>query len=261
MRPLLPFILIAVSATATHAASWVTIVREDFTSGMGKFWPGFAWGNTHQGASPDCYYPNSNAWVSGGYLWLQADSSGSNGKRWDGGAVNSYNNMWLNPYWNGGTGYRIRAQIQIPAGGQGLNPAMWLLPNESNFPWPPEIDVFEVPGGRSNGRKVFWTEHYASDGAGGTLQHAWNDDVGFDLSGGEYIYELQWMRDRLHFAVQRTNGTIIKSWNYNGPTVNRGMYVILSVEVANRPDWHGTPPSGNWTKHMKVNWFQLDRYQ
>jgi len=133
--------------------------------------------------------------------------------------------------------FEMRAEL--PAGGQGLWPAFWLLPENNG--WPPEIDVLEqVDGSNTN---IFSTVHDASGNAGG------NVNVG-DTSTGFHTYGVLWTPQTLTFYF---DGRAI----FSEPTpadMNQPMYMLMNLAVGG--NWPGSPnASTNWAlANMKIDY-------
>jgi beta-glucanase (GH16 family) len=126
--------------------------------------------------------------------------------------------------------FEMRAEL--PAGGQGLWPAFWLLPENNS--WPPEIDVFEqVDSPTSN---IVTTVHDVTGNSGTSF------NIG-DTSAGFHTYGVLWTSQAITFYVdgQKMFSTPTPA-DYNQP-----MYMLMDLAVGGT--WPGSPNSStNWAK-------------
>lgn len=191
--------LFACAVPKAAQADWTSVWTDDFNGfDTGKWAKGFAWGNTF-GSTPNTYYDPANVWVSNGTLKLSTSGSGKtvDGKyyKWTGAKVNTFNRAFFNPNKAGIYGVRVRIRAKIPAG-QGINPAAWMLKNDSSFPWPPEIDIFEAPGNR--GGNMFWSVYYPGGGGANKQTGSYTGTVGdgqfhwYDWNGGAKATSFAW---------------------------------------------------------------------
>lgn len=116
---------------------------------------------------------------------------------------------------------------QVPKG-QGLWPAFWLIPADRT--WPPEIDVFEVLGHRT---EEYWVTAHSA--AGGRPVEAQTLVKTPDLSAGFHRYAVKWMPDQIewYFDGHRVAAT---------PTpadMHKPMYLVVNLAVGGK--WPGPP--------------------
>ena len=133
--------------------------------------------------------------------------------------------------------FEMRAQL--PAGGQGLWPAFWLLPENNG--WPPEIDVLEqVSGSNSN---IFSSVHDVSGNTGASF------NVG-DTSTGFHTYGVLWTPQTVTFYFDGQ-----KLFSMATPAdMNQPMYMLMNLAVGG--SWPGSPnATTNWAlANMKIDY-------
>ncbi|QOJ00513.1 MAG: glycoside hydrolase family 16 protein [Phycisphaeraceae bacterium] len=88
---------------------------------------------------------------------------------------------------------RFEFRAQLPSG-QGLWPALWLLPAADV--WPPEIDVIELLGHEPT--RVYFTNHWGTPQDPRSFGTSW---AGPDFSQDFHTFALEWWPDRLDFFV------------------------------------------------------------
>jgi len=126
---------------------------------------------------------------------------------------------------------RFEARIKIPSG-QGFWPAFWLLytPDGRNWPFPPEIDVFEATGDRPD--LLHFTTHFRN--TVGLLDEVGGEYQGPNFAEGFHTVTLDWTPGLLVWSVdgfERFRSTV------GVPDVP--MYLILNLAVGGH--WHGEP--------------------
>lgn len=109
---------------------------------------------------------------------------------------------------------RIEARARVP-GGQGVWPAIWMMPELSTYGgWPKsgEIDILETvnlgapcescESGREN--RVFGTIHFAGDAAGTHKQVSTSTPMpasDFKVDGGFHVYAVEWSAEAITWFV------------------------------------------------------------
>jgi beta-glucanase (GH16 family) len=121
---------------------------------------------------------------------------------------------------------KIEIRAKLP-GGQGLWPALWLLP--ANGSWPPEIDIVELTG--HDRKRVFMTNHW-----GTKKDRVFSQDsyIGPDFTAGYHTFTFEWEPGLLRWYV---DGVKRKVMSTNVPDV--AMYLIMNTSVGG--DWPGPP--------------------
>lgn len=228
---------------------WQMLYSDGFDSfNTNKWSKGYPWGNLFAN-HPNTYYPNGNVWTSNSSLVIKAtaDNRTVNGKtyNWQGGSVNSHQKMFR------GKGSRLRARVNAPFR-NGINPAFWMA--ASDRVWPPEIDIFEFPGAKSNGgKKIRMNVHYGVKPNPKQRPKSWTSSS--QLTGSWHNYEVRWYGGSR--AIEWYVDGVKRASEYNNAyTPNENMYVLFSVEVHNNSDWHGTPAASGWNSYMYVAWFE-----
>lgn len=146
--------------------------------------------------------------------------------QWRSGIVTTYSSFDFT------YGY-IQVTARIPSG-DGLWPALWLLPqNES---WPPEIDIMENLGGNTS--VVSCTIHPTT---GGQVQTIYQSPV--SLSSGWHTYAVNW---EPHSITWYVDGHQVAT--YTGTIPNEPMYFLADLAVSGSgetPDY-STPTSASF---------------
>ncbi|MEM6821270.1 MAG: family 16 glycosylhydrolase [Verrucomicrobiota bacterium] len=229
----------------TTEAGWSKVRRDAFNSWNSSYWSkSYPWGNGFSN-TPKTYYSPNNVWVSGGSLNLKASGVNWAGKEWTGAACNSfqkiersYDSRWL-------------ARVKVPHR-NGVNPAFWLAASDRQ--WPPEIDIFESPGGvNSGGKRAYMTLHFPG---GGKSTSTWTAST--QLGSKFRIYEVQWRYSSVKWYI---DGVQRKSYTTTSKIPHETMYALFSMEVGEGSGWWGTPQLNNWESVMKVDYFEMYRWQ
>lgn len=169
---------------------------------------------------------------------------------------------------------RIEVKAKMPEG-QGMWPAIWMLPTENVYGgWPlsGEIDIFEAVNiNASGGNTMFGTLHYGRE---------WPNNVfsGEEFTPADPIWErfhtyaveweegeIRWYVDNNHFATQRADGWFTYSWQGQEQGFQMGegaapfdelFHVILNVAVGgNLP---GAPNDNtSFPQRMEVDYVRV----
>ena len=114
-------------------------------------------------------------------------------------------------------------RAQLPAGGQGLWPALWLYPPNQ---WPPEIDVLEAVNDMS---QIYMTYHW---GAKADPQQDYSMALIANPSAW-HVYAMEWQSGVVRWYI---DGVLVKT--YSGSTVTT-IPMQLYLNVALGGDWPG----------------------
>jgi beta-glucanase (GH16 family) len=127
--------------------------------------------------------------------------------------------------------FEIRAKI--PAGGQGLWPAFWMLPSSGK--WPPELDILEAISSAPWYLHQGVHSNYGNKGLGANTAN--NNANAF------HTYGLDWTKDTLTFYYDG-----VKRAQFATPAdAKTPMYMILNQAVGG--SWPGSPNSTtDWSK-------------
>jgi len=124
--------------------------------------------------------------------------------------------------WSGTYGYyEARMKVQ---GGQGVWPAFWLLPTSQK--WPPEIDIMELLGGRTN--RILLTSHWAD--ALGKSQEDSSTITGPDFTKGWHTYAVNWQPGRIDWYIDGRMAKSVRSENVS----SEPMEIILNLAIGGR---------------------------
>lgn len=173
---------------------------------------------------------------------------------------------------------RIEARARVP-GGQGVWPAIWMMPELSTYGgWPKsgEIDILETvnlgapcgpcEGGREN--RVFGTIHFAGDAAGAHRQ-AGGNTVMPPSPDGFHVYAVEWSPEAIAWSVDGREyaRATQKDWKRDdaeaGPApFDRPFHLILNLAFGGR--W---PESANakgvdeaaLPATMEVDWVRVSQ--
>jgi beta-glucanase (GH16 family) len=129
---------------------------------------------------------------------------------------------------------RVEARIKMPAGGEGIWPAFWMLgDNTTSVGWPTcgELDIVEI---MSDPYKALGTIHYANPSGdhaslGGDTSSAGN------LSNDFHIYAVEWDETGIRWYRDDVNYYTASSWTSNAGAFpapfNQPFFIILNVAV------------------------------
>ncbi len=138
---------------------------------------------------------------------------------------------------------RIEARARLPRG-QGMWPAIWMLPTEEAYGgWAAsgEIDITELVGHEPS--RVHGTLHY-----GGEFPANQNSGDHFDLSSGTFaddfhVFSLEWEEGEIRWYVDGTLYQTQTEWNSTGAPFpapfDQTFHLLLNVAVGG--DWPGNP--------------------
>lgn len=125
----------------------------------------------------------------------------------------------------------IEIKAKIPRG-QGLWPALWMLP--STLKSRPEIDIMEVLG--DTPQRLHLHFHYTDEG-GKVLQPGLTVTTA-DLSTGWHVYGLTWDPDAIRWYL---DGKEVWSFTDKRYVPSEPMYLLMNLAVGG--DWPGAPNS------------------
>ena len=122
---------------------------------------------------------------------------------------------------------KVIVRAKVPKG-QGLWPALWLLPSSQG--WPPEIDLMETIGGSV----VYFTYHWGSN----KDSHEQENTSIFvqNLTDDFHVYELDWEENQIIWSF---DGVEVFRTSENVP--QEEMYFIANLAVGGK--WPGYPDS------------------
>lgn len=190
---------------------------------------GGAWGN----GTELQYYTNrtANAYQQNGNLYITARKESYSG--------NSYTSARLSTQNLGDWKYgRFEVRAILPKG-QGIWPAIWLMPTTSAYGgWPKsgEIDIMELLG--QNPNKMYGTAHYPnSSGGDASSQGIYNLPNSGSFADGYHVFALEWEAGQIRWYVDG-----VKYYTFNKSTpFDQKFYFILNIAVGG--NWPGAPNS------------------
>lgn len=138
---------------------------------------------------------------------------------------------------------RIEARIRLPRS-NGLVPAFWMMPTDSQYGWWPysgEIDIMEHPTNQVD--MIYGTVH---TGAYSAFTGSAPRSSTIQISDAEtefHIYAIEWTEDRLNFYVDDQNYFTIENDHsgFGAWPFDQRFYMILSMGVGG--GWVGNPDS------------------
>lgn len=246
LLPLLSFILLScqkdesaaiVQAVVKTADSippvpgWTLVWNDEFN---GTVIDPKKWGyevNGDGGGNNELQYYTSrsvNSYIDSGRLVIAALKENYSGKAYTSARMRTlFKGDWL--YGR----FEVRAKLPY---GQGLWPAIWMLPSDWEYGgWPAsgEIDIMELLGHQTN--RVYGTIHYGAD-----PQHHLQKGGSYTLpsgtfAGGYHTFTVEW--DSTHF-VWYVDGVAYYVANAQSP-FDRRFHMLLNVAVGG--NWPGAP--------------------
>ncbi len=178
-------------------------------------------GCTNSGNNELEWYQPDEVFVENGLLRLRAQArSVKDGFPYTSGMVITHEKFSFQ------YGY-VEARLKVPAG-QGLWPALWLLPEDED--WPPEIDIHEVLGNTPS--TIHTTLHYTTDGKNHySSGSSWK---GPDFSAGFHTIGLLW---EPHLIAWTIDGVERYAVTENIP--QEPFFLLANLAVGG--NWPGSP--------------------
>ncbi|MFC2084113.1 glycoside hydrolase family 16 protein [Bacteroidota bacterium] len=155
---------------------------------------------------------------------------------------------------------RFDIKAKLPYG-QGLWPAIWMLPTNwayGGWPFSGEIDIMELVGYEMN--RVYGTLHYVDDE--GNHKHTGGS---YKLTNGDYsddfhIYTLEWEENEFRWYVDDILFLTQTDWNTNAAEYpapfDQKFHLLLNVAVGG--NWPGDPDNTtSWPQEMVVDYVRV----
>ncbi|MCC6983597.1 MAG: glycoside hydrolase family 16 protein [Bauldia sp.] len=220
------------------AGDWRLILAEEFETLNPDIWSRCYWwdddGCTNLGNNELQWYRPENVEIAGGRLRLVArpeEVTGFEGRSFgytSGMVTTGPDYQTSKPKrFSFQYGY-VEVVARIPSG-QGLWPAIWLLP--SDWESRPEIDVMEVLGHRPDVLEMHY--HYFEGRDRRSAGH--EVEVG-DLSRDWHVYGLEWSREAI---VWYLDGAEVWRFEERSAIAREPMYLLMTLAVGG--DWPGAP--------------------
>ncbi len=223
---------------------WSKSFEDDFSKGFDstKWIKTFWWGNGYISDGSINYYAPENVSVANSYLTLKANNNSENGKSYTGAVVQTFDKFYQT------YGY-FEARVKVPKGG-GLGPYFSLSPEDKS--WPPEVDIFEIPGAAGNNATTVWmTNHYVNGSQNVSIDNSegtWTSNTGLDAA--YHIYGVLWQPGLLAWYVDG-----VERYRTTVGVPNKDCYMVLGLAVgSDNGSWNGNPNNTRFPKYMSVNW-------
>lgn len=233
----------------------VDLSKWAYQQGTGSEYGLDSWGNNELQ-----YYKKENVKVEGGSLLVEARPESYGGKTYTSGR------LWTSPTFAKAYG-KFEARIKLPAG-QGLWPAFWLMPRDSEYGgWASsgEIDIMEARG-RLPGT-VDGTIHY---GKGAPNNKATGSHYAFP-EGEDFTdfhtYSLEWEPGELRWYVDGNLFQTINDWHswgtgqpdkYAFPApFDKEFYIIMNLAVGGNYDGGRLPDPSAFPATMEVDYVRV----
>lgn len=198
-----------------------------------------------------------NSFIEDGKLVIQAlkeTYTGSDQR------TRSYTSARMRTKYKGDWKYgRIRVKAKLPYG-QGLWPAIWMLPTDwvyGGWAASGEIDIMEYLG--HDRYKIYGTIHYG--GQWPDNKHTGSDYVdGSDFSADFHVYEIEWREGEVKWFVDGNHYLTLDDWyttagDFPAPFDQR-FHLILNVAVGG--NWPGNPDSTTtFPQRMEVDYIRV----
>lgn len=233
----------------------VDLAKWAYQQGTGSDYGLDSWGNNELQ-----FYKKENVKVEGGSLLVEAKPESFGGKTYTSGR------LWTSPTFGKAYG-KFEARIKLPAG-QGLWPAFWLMPRDSEYGgWASsgEIDIMEARG-RLPGT-VDGTIHY---GKGAPNNKATGSHYVFP-EGEDFTdfhtYSLEWEPGELRWYVDGNLYQTINDWHswgagqpdkYAFPApFDKEFYIIMNLAVGGNYDGGRLPDPNAFPATMEVDYVRV----
>ena len=224
--------------------NWTKSFEDTFSNSFdsNKWIKTFWWGDGNISDGSIDYYAPENVSVSNGYLTLKANNNSENGKSYTGAVVQTFGKFYQT------YGY-FEARVKVPKGG-GLGPYFSLSPEDKS--WPPEVNIFEIPGAAGKNATTVWMTNHYIDGSGkvsiDNSEGTWTSSTGLDQD--YHIYGVLWQPGLLAWYVDG-----VERYRTTAGVPNKDCYMVLGLAVASdNGSWNGNPSNTSFPQYMSVNW-------
>lgn len=241
--------------TATAAPpGWELVWNDEFDGNSVDLakWDPILW-TTPFNNERQAYHP-SRVTVSGGNLVLTADDADFGGKSYTSGKVES---KWSKQFGR----WEVRAKLP---GTKGTWPAIWLLPDTSQHPWPTqsEIDILE---NRGNQPSLTSSAYHYGQSVGGhqfTFEEQTTAIFGQleNYHDSFHTYAVEWDETKIRFFVDEVHHFTVYDEDVGGFIGNQTAPVELNLNVAVGGDFlGGAQPDGSsvWPQQMLVDYVRV----
>ncbi|WP_339207823.1 carbohydrate binding domain-containing protein [Paenibacillus sp. FSL K6-3182] len=203
------------------------------------------------------FYKKENIKIENGQMIIEAKKENFGGKQYTSGR------LWTSPTFSKAYG-KFEARIKLPAG-QGLWPAFWMMPKDSEYGgWASsgEIDIMEARG-RVPG-EVDGTIHFGKNAPNNKITGAqYEFPQGEDITG-YHTYSLEWEPGELRWYVDGNLFQTLNDWNswgadqpekYAFPApFDKEFYIILNLAVGGNYDGGLKPDPSLLSAQMEIDY-------
>lgn len=242
---------------------WQLVWQDEFDSeqlDMGKwsfqFGTGSDEGLTNWGNNELQYYTDreENLFIEDGQLHIVAHRESYNGMQYTSARIRTRDKGdWMYG--------RVEIRAKLPQG-QGIWPAVWMLPTKDNFQWPRdgEIDIMEMVGHEPG--TVHGTVHFEKNDGG-------HEYIGnpYTLQEGKFaddfnVFSIEWKLNEIQFYVNEShyftaNLSTLAPHNY---PFNNTFHLIMNLAVGGI--WPGNPDSTTqFPQSMVVDYVRVYQLQ
>jgi beta-glucanase (GH16 family) len=190
---------------------------DDFNNLNLKYWNVIESGNNPNNELQ--YYKYSNISINNGNLMITAKKEFDNGYSYTSGMINTKGKF---EFQYGKIIFKAKAVL-----GNGLFPAIWLLPADENRY--PEVDLVEILGEKSD--QIWVAVHYLDNGI------KKSDFTKNIVHTNYFTYEFMWAKDKIECYI---NNVLVYKTEENIP--QEKMYIIINLAVG-----------GNWPADVDDN--------
>jgi len=154
--------------------------------------------------------------------------------------------------------FEIRAKLPT---GQGMWPAIWMLPTDNEFGgWAAsgEIDIMEVIGSEPD--KLHGTIHFGGSWPNNTRAGSHRDMPFGSLHNAFHTYAIEWEEGEIRWYVDDFQYARQTQWTSSGGAFpapfNKRFHMLLNVAVGG--DWPGSPDNTtSFPQRMEVDWVRV----
>jgi beta-glucanase (GH16 family) len=245
-----------VNAACAATDAWTQVWADEFDGSAvsSTNWRNLQWTNPHNNER-QAYVP-SQAAVANGMLTITATNQPFGGKQYRSARLES---NYANQYGR----WEIRAKLPST---KGTWPAIWLLPNVSQYPWPTqgEIDILENRGQQPNLTSAAF--HFDPSG-GDNHDYLYSENTmarfgqPVNYHDSFHTYAVEWDAQKIRFFIDDVNWyTIFDSEASNDISQNAPMETVLNVAVGG--DFLGGSDqqpdnSSVWPQTMQVDYVRV----
>jgi beta-glucanase (GH16 family) len=217
---------VAPSSTPTPVpptSPWRLVFQDEFdgpTLDTATWNTAYWWGRTNAGNNEAQYYADDAFELGNSTLRIKAERRSMAGFDYTSGIITTFGRFSQ-------TYGRFEMRAKVPKG-QGLWPAFWLVPQSKA--WPPEIDIFEILGHRTN--TAYMANHWKS--ATGAHQQTSDGYTGPDFSQAFHTFAVEWMPSEIIWYVDG-----VEQFRSSQGIPTEPMYIIANLAVGG--NWPGYP--------------------